>query len=58
MRYFKQGATKRKDNPQHLLYPLPNKNLKGLSVINSASISDLVVQGCGKSVYVCVWGVA
>ena len=57
IRYFKQEATK-KDNLKHLLYLLPYKNLKRLSVINNANNSDLLVQGCGKSVYVCVcvWG--
>ena len=57
IRYFKQKATKKKDNLKHLLYLLPDKNLNRLSVINNANISDLVVQGCGKSVYVCVCGV-
>ena len=56
IRYFKQEATK-KDNLTHLLCLLPDKNLKRLSVINNANISDLVVQGFGKSVYVCVCGV-
>ena len=55
IRYFKQEATK-KDNLKHLLYLLPDKNLRRLSVINNANLSDLVVQDCGKSVYVCVWG--
>ena len=56
IRYFKQEATK-KDKLKHLLYLLPDKNLNRLSVINNANNSDLVVQGCGKSVYVCVCGV-
>ena len=55
IRCFKQEATK-KDNLKHLSYLLPDKNLKRLSVINNANISDLVVQSCGKSVYVCMWG--
>ena len=53
IRCFKQEATK-KDNLKHLSYLLPDKNLKRLSVKNNANISDLVVQSCGKSVYVCV----
>ena len=54
IRYFKQEATKKKDNLKHLLCLLPDKNLKRLSVINNANISDLVVKGFGKSMYVCV----
>ena len=55
-----QTRSHKKDNLKHLLYLLPYKNLKRLSVINNANISGLLVQGCGKSVYVCVcvcvWG--